>query len=129
MWESEKRLRGVKRGLRYQTDMTNDEWSIVEPIIPPPKTASTKRPIKDSKLRKVNIREVTNGLLYLLGTPCPWSRLPSDLPPRSTLYYYFYLWKRDGTLLRIHDLLYGPRAPGDTFPPLRSRSFPKHQKV
>lgn len=121
MWEPQKRIRGAMRGARFTTDLTDNEWAVVEPIIPPPKPPMIKR--------KVDIREVVNGLLYLLAMPCAWSRLPADLPPRSTLYYYFYLWNRDGTLLRIHDALYGPREPGDTLPALRSRSFPKHQKI
>jgi transposase len=120
MWEDEKRLRGDRKGLRYRTDLTDQEWKIIEPLIPPP---------KGQMIRKINIREVTNGLLYILGIPCAWSQIPKDLPARSTLYYYFYLWKRDGTLLRIHDALYGPRESGDTLPSLRSRGFPKHKKV
>ena len=54
----------------------------------------------------VNVREVVNGLMYILSTGCQWRAIPKDLPPRSTLYDYFDLWSWDGTLDRIHDALY-----------------------
>ena len=52
------------------------------------------------------MREVVNGLMYILSTACQWRAIPKDLPPRSTLYDYFDLWSWDGTLDRIHDALY-----------------------
>jgi transposase len=54
----------------------------------------------------VNMREVINGLLYLLWTGCQWQALPKDLPPKSTVHHYFKLWDWDGTLERIHHALY-----------------------
>ena len=56
--------------------------------------------------RDVNMREVINGLLYLLWTGCQWQALPKDLPPKSTVHHYFKLWDWDGTLERIHHALY-----------------------
>ena len=56
--------------------------------------------------RHVVVREVINGLMYILSTGCQWRAIPKDLPPRSTLYDYFDLWSWDGTLDRIHDALY-----------------------
>jgi transposase len=52
------------------------------------------------------MREVVNGLMYILSTGCQWRAIPKDLPPRSTLYDYFDLWSWDGTLDRIHHALY-----------------------
>ena len=52
------------------------------------------------------MREVVNGLMYVLSTGCQWRTIPKDLPPRSTVYDYFDLWNWDGTLDRIHDALY-----------------------
>src|ERR1700732_1639397 len=52
--------------------------------------------------RDVNMREIINGLLYLLWTGCQWQALPKDLPPKSTVHHYFKLWDWDGTLERIH---------------------------
>ena len=56
--------------------------------------------------RHVVVRDVVNGLMYILSTGCQWRAIPKDLPPRSTLYDYFDLWSWDGTLDRIHNSLY-----------------------
>ena len=80
------------------SDLTDEEWSLVEPQIPPAKRGGNKR--------HVNLREVVNGLMYILSTGCQWRALPKDLPPRSTVYDYFDLWSWDGTLDRIHHSLY-----------------------
>ena len=56
--------------------------------------------------RTVNIREVINGLMYVLSTGCQWRAMPKDFPPKSTVYGYFDLWTYDGTLERIHHALY-----------------------
>jgi transposase len=56
--------------------------------------------------RTVDVREVLNGVFYVLWTGCPWTALPKDLPPRSTVYDYFDLWEWNGTLERIHHALY-----------------------
>ena len=56
--------------------------------------------------RTVDVREVVNGLMYVLSTGCQWRAIPKDLPPRSTVYDYFDLWAWDGTLDRIHHALY-----------------------
>jgi transposase len=69
--------------------------------------------------RDVNMREVLNGLLYLLWTGCQWQALPKDLPPKSTVHHYFKLWDWDGTLERIHHALYAAvreQAGRDTSP-------------
>ena len=52
------------------------------------------------------MREVVNGLMYILSTGCQWRAIPKDLPPKSTLYDYFDLWTYDGTLEDIHHALY-----------------------
>ena len=52
------------------------------------------------------MREVVNGLMYVLSTGCQWRAIPKDLPPKSTVYDYFDLWTYDGTLVRIHHTLY-----------------------
>src|SRR5271155_5165347 len=69
-----------------------------EPLIPPAKRGGNRR--------HVVVREVVNGLMYILSTGCQWRAIAKDLPPRSTLYDYFDLWSWDGTLDRIHDVLY-----------------------
>ena len=84
--------------LRYPSDLTHEEWALIAPRIPPAKRGGNKR--------TVNLREVVNGLMYILSTGCQWRAIPKDLPPRSTLYDYFGLWSWDGTLDRIHHALY-----------------------
>jgi transposase len=60
----------------------------------------------DGNKRTVNVREVVNGVMYILSTGCQWGALPKDLPPRSTVNYYFRRWDYDSTLDRIHHALY-----------------------
>src|SRR5215472_2129044 len=98
MWTPEHRLAADRSGLRYPSDLTDAEWAIVEPMIPPARHGGRKR--------SVNVREVLNGIFYLLWTGCQWKALPKDLPPKSTVHWYFMLWEWDGTLERIHHLLY-----------------------
>ena len=56
--------------------------------------------------RTVDVREVVNGLMYVLSTGCQWRAMPKDLPPRSTVNHYFCRWDHDGTLGRLHNALY-----------------------
>ena len=98
MWTNANRGRYDRSRLRYPSDLTDDEWNLVECLIPPGKRGGDKR--------TVIMREVVNGLMYILSTGCQWRAIPRDLPPRSTLYDYFDLWSWDGTLNRIHHELY-----------------------
>ncbi len=56
--------------------------------------------------RTVDVREIVNGIMYVLGTGCQWAALPTDLPPRSTVNFYFCRWQHDRTLDRLHHALY-----------------------
>jgi transposase len=98
MWTPENRGRYDRSKLRYPSDLTDEEWKLVEPLIPPGKRGGRKR--------TVVMREVVNGLMYILSTGCQWAALPKDLPPKSTVYDYFDLWSWDRTLDRIHEALY-----------------------
>jgi transposase len=98
MWTAESRIRHDRSGLRYTHDLTNAEWAEVEPLIPPAKPGGNKR--------TVDIREVVNGLMYILGTGCQWRDIPKDLPPKSTIHDYLDRWSYDGTLESIHHALY-----------------------
>jgi transposase len=98
MWTSEHRRAADRRGLRYPSDLTDGEWALIEPMIPPAKHGGRRR--------AVNVREVLNGIFYVLSTGCQWNALPKDLPPKSTIYDYLDLWDWDGTLERIHYALY-----------------------
>jgi len=98
MWTNEHRARYDRSRLRYPSDLTDVEWAHVEPLIPPARRGGNRR--------HVDVREVVNGLMYILSTGCQWRAIPKDLPPRSTLYDYFDLWSWDSTLERIHAALY-----------------------
>ena len=101
MWTHENRGRYDRSKLRYPSDLSDEEWALSEPLIPPGKRGGDRR--------TVNVREVVNGLMYVLSTGCQWRAIPKDLPPRSTVYDYFDLWSWDSTLERIHEALY-PRC-------------------
>jgi transposase len=98
MWTTENRSRYDRSKLRYPSDLTGAEWALIKPLIPRAKRGGGKR--------TVNIREVVNGLMYVLSTGCQWRAIPKDLPARSTVNGYFHLWTYDGTLDRIHHALY-----------------------
>jgi transposase len=98
MWTHENRGRYDRSKLRYPSDLTDEEWALIAPLIPPAKRGGNKR--------TVNEREIVNGLMYILSTGCQWAALPKDLPPRSTVNSYFCRWDHDGTLACIHRALY-----------------------
>src|SRR5262245_33114186 len=98
MWTNENRSLYDRSKLRYPSDLTDEDWALIEPLIPPAKRGGGKR--------TVNLREVVNGLMYVLSTGCQWRAIPKDLPPKSTVHGYFDLWSWDGTLDRIHHALY-----------------------
>ena len=98
MWSNENRARYDRSKMRYPSDLTDEEWALVEPHIPPARRGGARR--------TVSVREVVNGLMYVLSTGCQWRAIPKDLPPRSTVYDYFDLWSWGGALNRIHDALY-----------------------
>ena len=92
MWTSRNCARYDRSKLRYPSDVTDEEWELMVPLIPPGKSGGGKR--------TVIMREVVNGLMYVLSTGCQWRAIPKDLPPKSTVYDYFDLWTYDGTLPR-----------------------------
>jgi transposase len=98
MWTPENRPKYDRSELRYPSDLTDEEWALIAPIIPPAKRGGGKR--------TVSIRDVVNGLMYVLSSGCQWRAMPTDLPPRSTVNGYLSLWDYDGTLDRIHHALY-----------------------
>jgi transposase len=98
MWTNENRGKYSRIGLRYPSDLTDAEWAHIAPLIPPAK--------RGGRRRRVDLRQVVNGIMYVLSTGCQWRYVPKDLPPRSTLFDYFDLWTWDGTLERTHHALY-----------------------
>jgi putative transposase len=86
-----------KKAKRYPSDLTDQEWAILEPLIPPPKPGG--------HLRTVDMREVVNGMLYVLRGGIPWRFLPKEFPPWQTVYYYFWVWRREGVVERMNTAL------------------------
>lgn len=85
--------------LAYPSDLTDAQWSLLEPLLPVAKPGG--RP------RTVNLREVVNGINYLSRSGCAWRLLPHDLPPWGTVHWYYRQWRREGTWQRLHDMLRG----------------------
>ena len=81
----------------YSSDLTDDQWQLLEPLVPAPKEGG--RPPKYER------REIVNAVLYLTRNGCAWRNLPHDLPPWSLVHYYFWHWKQDGTWQNVHDRL------------------------
>jgi len=98
MWTPETRARYDRSRLRYPSDLSDEEWAFIKPLIPSAKRGGNKRTVDE--------REVVNGLMFILSTGCQWRSLPKDLPPRSTVNRYFCRWSDDGTLDRLHHALY-----------------------
>lgn len=98
MWTTESRRRYERRSARYPSDLSDAEWALIEPMIPPAKRGGRKR--------TTDMREVVNAILYVLETGCQWRALPKDFPPKSTVHAYLDLWEWDGTLARIHYALF-----------------------
>ena len=98
MWTPENRARYDRSKLRYPTDLTDAEWALISPLIPPAKRGGNKR--------TADMREIVDSLMYVLGTGCQWRAIPKDLAPRSTVHGYFARWDWNGTLGRIDHALY-----------------------
>lgn len=84
---------------QYPTDLTDEQWVILEPMLPPARTQHGGTP------RRVDMRAVLDTLLYQNRTGCQWEMLPHDLLPKSTVYDYFAQWRDDGTWAKIVRLL------------------------
>ncbi len=81
----------------YPTDLTDAQWAVLEPLVPPPRPGG--RPPKHPR------RELVDAMLYVLRSGEAWRLLPHDLPPWQTVYHYFRLWRRDGTWERVNAAL------------------------
>src|SRR5256885_5685237 len=81
----------------YSTDLTDEQWQIIQPLIPAAKPGGPPR--------TVDMREVLNTLFYQNRTGCQWDMLPHDLLPKSTVYDYFARWRDNGTWQKLMDTL------------------------
>ena len=82
----------------YTSSLSDREWEIIEPLLPKKKLT---KPPKWSK------REILNGILYQLKNGCNWCDLPKDLPPYSTVFWYYKQWRAEGVIEEIRDVLHG----------------------
>jgi transposase len=105
MWTAADRDRYRRDELRYPSGLTDAEtdaeWALIAPLIRPAK--------RGGRRRSAVVREVMNGLLYVLETGCQWRHLPRGLPPRSAAHSYLQRWNWDGTLEAVHHQLYVAR--------------------
>jgi transposase len=97
MWTPTTRRHYSRDGLRYDTDLTDAEWALLEPHMPEP--CACGRP------REWPLREVMNAIFYVLRGGIAWRLLPSDLPPKSTTFRWFSLWRDTGLFETINHLL------------------------
>ena len=96
-WTEITRPHYVREGLRYASDLTEAEWKLIAPFMPPP--SSIGRP------RSTDLRAVVNAIFYMASTGCQWRQLPKDFPPYSTVQGYFYEWSRNGLFAAINHML------------------------
>ena len=96
-WTGIARREHSREGLRYPSDLTEREWVLASPFIPPAKTGGRRR--------SADMREVVNALLYIASSGCAWRMLPKCFPPVSTVRRYFYAWRDTGLFASINTVL------------------------
>jgi putative transposase len=84
----------------YSTDLSDEQWEIIKPLLPLPKSAS-----KNGRKCTTDFREVINAIFYLQRNGGAWRNLPHDFPPASTVYFYFRRWQKKGIWIKIHNTL------------------------
>ncbi|MCX5262432.1 IS5 family transposase [Streptomyces sp. NBC_00199] len=87
-------------GERYPSDLTDEQWALVEPLLPALRTGP-----KGGRREKHPRRRTVDAIMYVVRTGCAWRQLPHDFPPWQTVYWYFVRWHNEGTVTRIHDAL------------------------
>jgi transposase len=102
MWTPATRRQHSREGLRYQTDLTDGEWRVMAPFMPPP--------CKHGRPRKWPLREIMNAIFFVMRSGIAWRLLPSDFPPKSTVWRWFCLFRDKCIFERInHELLMADR--------------------
>ena len=97
VWTETTRPQYARKGLRYASDCTDEEWSIIARLLPAP--SNVGRP------REIDMREVWNAIQYIVTTGCQWAMLPKDFPPFTSVQYHFYQWRDNGTFDLINETL------------------------
>ena len=121
MWTPTTRQQHNPTATRYQTDLTDAEWRVIAPQLPKP--SATGGP------REWPMREIVNGIFYVMRAGCPWRLLPNDLPPWGTIYRWSAVWRDDGRFERINQaLVMGSRTGRARRQPLgRDHRLPERQ--
>ena len=98
MWTRKQRARlaAFEGKRRYPTDLTDEEWERVEPLLP--------RPARRGRRPGVDLREVVNAIRYLARAGCGWRMLPKDVPPWQTVYWWFRRLVRRLLFRTVHDV-------------------------
>jgi putative transposase len=94
-------LRSMRKRAAYPTDLTDAQWEMIRPLIPPARAGG--RP------RTADLREVVNAIRYWLQTGCSWRSLPRDFPPWGTVHYYYWRWRRESLWQQIEGRLVDDR--------------------
>src|SRR5579864_2596927 len=97
MWTNITRARHSRTGLRYPSDLRDEEWALLEPMFPPAR--------RGGRPRTTDLREVMNALLFVATSGCQWRMLPKDFPPLSTVQRYFYAWRDMGLWQTMNHIL------------------------
>ena len=105
----------------YDSDLTDEQWALIEPLLPPPATAGRRE--------KHPRREIVNAILYVVRTGCAWRLLPREFPPWQTVFWYFKRWRGDGSLDRVHDALRDRLRDADGRDPMASAATVDAQPV
>ena len=89
------------QGCTYPSDLTDEQWNLLSPMLPQPKSGTGK----GGRPREVDLRQIVNGIRYQNRSGCQWRMLPTDFGPWTTVHGYYRTWRRDGAVQRIHDAL------------------------
>jgi transposase len=108
----------------YPSDLTDEQWALIEPLLPAPRTGR-----KGGRREKHPRRRIVDAILYLARTGCQWRYLPKDFPPWPTVYWYFTWWHDDGTVEKVHDALRGKVRQADGRNPEPSAGLIDSQSV
>jgi transposase len=96
-WTETTRLEHDRRGLRYASDTTDEEWALISGLLP--------GPCRVGRPRRTPLRQVWEAIQYMAATGCQWRMLPKDFPPFTTVQYWFYLWRDEGVLDLVNEAL------------------------
>ena len=105
----------------YPTDLTDEQWELLKPMLPPDKPRGRRR--------RVDLRDIINAILYLLRAGCSWRMLPHDFPPWQTVYGYFFRWRDSELFAHINATLRGQVRLAQGRPALPSAAIIDSQSV